>query len=93
MDSSLLSKPTVNLVAEGIDTVSTVYINDKIVGTTNNQFIQYMFNLKSVLKEGKNTIKIAFKSAATYAKDQAEDFKKKFNYAVIPGKLCLSKVS
>ena len=85
VDTSLLNKRSVNLVAEGIDTVSTVYINDKIVGKTENQFIRYKFDLKPVLKTGKNTIRIAFESAPIYARKQAEDFKKKYNYPVIPG--------
>ena len=73
------------MVADGIDTVSTVYVNDKIVGKTNNQFIRYNFDLKPVLKTGKNQIKIAFKAAPTYAKNKAEEFKKRYNYSILPG--------
>jgi beta-mannosidase len=64
VDDSLLSKNGVYLVAKGIDTVSSVYINinDKLIGTTNNMFVRYKFDVKQVLKTGQNKIRIAFES-------------------------------
>ena len=85
VNSTLLSKKSVNLVAQGIDTVSTVYINDKIVGQTNNQFVRYRFDIKSVLKSGQNSIKISFESAPLYSLRKAKEFENKFKYIVFPG--------
>ncbi|CAG2177016.1 unnamed protein product, partial [Oppiella nova] len=39
VDAKLLTKQVVNLVAEGVDTVSAIYINDQLVGRTVNQFV------------------------------------------------------
>jgi beta-mannosidase len=72
-------------VAKGIDTISSVYVNDKLIGTTDNMFVRYKFDVKKVLKTGKNTIRIAFESAVNYGKSQAEAYKKSFSYSVPPG--------
>ena len=72
-------------MGQGFDTISTVYVNDKIVGETNNQFLRYKFDLKNVLKMGENKVRVAFKAAPTYAKQQFDDFKKKYHYPVLPG--------
>ena len=75
----------VDLVLEGVDTVSTVYINDQIVGQTDNQFVRYKYDLKKVLKKGQNSIRIAFQSAPLYAKQKAIEYMKKYHYDVVPG--------
>jgi len=80
-----LSKESVHLVAKGIDTVSNVYINDKLIGQTDNMFIRYKFDVKQVLKAGQNKIKIAFESAVHYGKKQAETYQNTYNYPIPPG--------
>jgi beta-mannosidase len=84
VDDSLLSKNGVYLVAKGIDTVSSVYINinDKLIGTTNNMFVRYKFDVKQVLKTGQNKIRIAFESAVNYAKRESELYAKTYNYSI-----------
>ncbi|CAG2176241.1 unnamed protein product, partial [Oppiella nova] len=84
VDANIISKKYVNLLANGIDTVSSVYINDQLIGKTDNQFVRYVFDVKKVLKSGQNTIRLAFQSAPIYAKQQSDDFKKKYNYTVQP---------
>ena len=74
-----------NLLAEGIDTVSSVYINDQLIGKTDNQFVRYVWDVKKVLKSGQNTIRLDFQSAPVYAIQQSDAFKKKYNYTVLPG--------
>ncbi len=84
VDDSLLSKNGVYLGAKGIDTVSSVYINinDKLIGTTNNMFVRYKFDVKQVLKTGQNKIRIAFESAVNYAKRESELYAKTYNYSI-----------
>ncbi len=53
-----LGKKHYDLVIEGIDTLSEVYINDKFVGKTEDMFLGYRFPIKDFLKTGKNTIRI-----------------------------------
>ncbi|XP_054162255.1 beta-mannosidase-like [Oppia nitens] len=82
VDSNILNKKTVNLLAKGIDTISSVFINDKLIGKTNNQFVRYKFNVKDVLKVGLNTIRLAFQSAPAYALQQYTDHQRKYNYTI-----------
>jgi beta-mannosidase len=82
VDESLLNKNGVYLVAKGIDTVSSVYINDKLIGTTDNMFVRYKFDVKPVLKTGENKIRIAFESAVNYAKRESELYTKTYNYSI-----------
>ncbi len=53
-----LGKKDYDLVIDGIDTLSEVYINDKFVGKTEDMFLGYRFPIKDLLKTGKNTIRI-----------------------------------
>ena len=90
MDPSLLSKQSINLVLEGVDTVSTVYINGREVGTTDNQFVRYKFDLKKggqLLKRGANSIRVEFESAPLYAKQKSIEYTNKYHYTVVPGQL------
>jgi beta-mannosidase len=69
-------------VADGIDTVSSIYINDKLIGTTDNMFIRYKFDAKHILKNGENKIRIAFESAVHYAHQKYEHYKTAYNYSI-----------
>ncbi|KAL4228975.1 hypothetical protein ACF0H5_012015 [Mactra antiquata] len=59
------------LICEGLDTISSVYINNKLIGKTENMFVRYILDIKSDLKVGKNTIRIEFQSAVNYALTKA----------------------
>ncbi|KAF0312443.1 Beta-mannosidase [Amphibalanus amphitrite] len=62
-DAELLDCARVELVCDGIDTVSNVSINGRLVGTTDSQFVRYVFDVKAALREGDNEISV---SAASY---------------------------
>ncbi len=72
-------------MAKGIDTVSGVYINDKLIGKTDNMFVRYKFDVKQVLKTGQNKIAVSFESAVHYGKRQSESYQKSFSYPIPPG--------
>lgn len=57
-----LEKENVNIVFEGLDTFATIVINDILVGESQNMFVQYIFNVKNVLKIGDNKIEVRFLS-------------------------------
>jgi len=80
-----LSKESVHLVAKGIDTVSSVYINEQLIGQTDNMFVRYKFDVKQTLKVGVNTIRIAFESAPFYAKRQSQIYEQTYGYQIPPG--------
>ncbi|XP_054165442.1 beta-mannosidase-like [Oppia nitens] len=84
VDSSLLNKQNVYLVANGIDTVSTVRLNGQLVGQTDNQFVRYRFDIRSVVKSGPNTLRLDFQSAPLYARQKSREFQNKYNYTVAP---------
>ena len=49
VSSELLTNHAVMLVCEGLDTVATVKVNGQTVGTSNNMFIRYVYDIKSAL--------------------------------------------
>nr|XP_037279850.1 beta-mannosidase-like [Rhipicephalus microplus] len=59
------------LVAHGIDTVATVYVNDVAVGETDNMFVRYVFDIKPHIKVGYNNVSVEFTSAVAHARERA----------------------
>ena len=56
------------LILKGIDTVSELFINDKLIGKTNNMFRGYEFEVEqSLLNVGENKLLIKFESSLNYA--------------------------
>nr|XP_006820246.1 PREDICTED: beta-mannosidase-like [Saccoglossus kowalevskii] len=76
VDQQMKDQNTVILVCEGIQTVSTVKMNGEEIGKTNNQFIRYVFNVSSQVKEGSNKIEFYFESSVSYANQKSDDYGK-----------------
>jgi beta-mannosidase len=64
----ILNKPRVELVAQGLDTFATVFLNGQKIAETDNMFRSYRFNAKPFLKAGINEILIQFDSPVQRAK-------------------------
>ena len=45
----------------GVDTISEVYLNDELLGLTENMFIMYDFEVKNKLKTESNELKVILK--------------------------------
>lgn len=60
IDSSFAPDGKIALVCEGLDTVATVRLNGKIVGTAENMFRNYDFDVTDVLVPGTNTVEVKF---------------------------------
>ncbi|MFA6806226.1 MAG: sugar-binding domain-containing protein [Bacteroidales bacterium] len=58
-----LNLDNIFLILGMIDTYSSIYLNDKLIGHTNNEFLEYRFNIKPYLREGENEIKITIEPA------------------------------
>jgi beta-mannosidase len=56
------------LAFEGVDTIADVYLNESKLGSTENMFIKYKFNLAGKLKKGRNVLKVIFHSPVKYAR-------------------------
>lgn len=46
-----MTKSHIDLVCDGIDTISSITINGQKTATTENQFVKYRFSVKDALKE------------------------------------------
>jgi beta-mannosidase len=66
VEGSLLGEEVVDLVADGLDTVATVRLNGRIVARTENMFIGHRWNVKPLLRPGRNTLSVVFGSATRY---------------------------
>ena len=64
--AQLLAEEVVELVADGLDTVATVVLNDTEVARTDNMFVGYRWNVKPLLRRGRNELRIRFGSAMDY---------------------------
>ncbi|XP_044264654.1 beta-mannosidase-like [Tribolium madens] len=81
VSEKLLSRRVVFVVFEGLDTFATVSVNGQEVGSSENMFVRYNFNIKDQLHVGVNEISVQFASAVTRAEELAKDPSNKY---VIP---------
>jgi len=65
-DPDLLGEEVVELAADGLDTVATVRLNGRVVARTENMFIGYRWDVKPLLRAGRNTLAVRFASATRY---------------------------
>ncbi|CAL8069241.1 unnamed protein product [Orchesella dallaii] len=87
VSSSLLEKAKVVLVCEGLDTIAQVFINEMLVGKSENMFVRYTFDVKSVLRVGGNTLRVAFRSPVEYANTKFREHNQTYGYQVLPASL------
>ena len=69
---NLLKSDKIVLHCDGLDTLATIKINNKLIAETDNMFRTYEWDVKEHLKPGKNKITILFKSAYEYCKKRGE---------------------
>lgn len=71
----------------GLDTISKVFLNNHLIGKTNNMFKVYEFEIKSLLTASKNKLCVKFKSPTKKAKELKYKYKDNLNtgYPAIPG--------
>lgn len=62
----------IDLVFNGLDTFSDVYLNGKLLKTTNNMFRKWEIPIKQYVKSGSNLLQIKFKSAVNEGKELAK---------------------
>ncbi len=77
--AELLSRPHVHLVCYGLDTLATLWINDQHVADTDNMYRRWEFDVKALLKPGRNHIKVRFSPLAPYVREHQAAYKKEFN--------------
>lgn len=67
---SLLAEEQVWLVCDGLDTLATVTLNGQELGSTDNMFRQYRWEVKPLLTEQDNELVIAFASPVKYVTEK-----------------------
>ncbi|XP_069119569.1 beta-mannosidase-like isoform X2 [Argopecten irradians] len=70
--SPMMGQKALELVCEGLDTVAEVFVNDILVGESDNMFVQYIYDISKAAGVGTNRLRINFKSAVAYAAQQAQ---------------------
>jgi len=65
--ASLLEKERIEIIFDGLDTVAHIWLNEKLIGKTENMFIGHRFDIKPYLKESRNRLYIKFVSALHHA--------------------------
>ncbi len=75
----LLKKEHVQLICHGLDTLATVWINDRHLADTDNMFRTWVLDAKPLLRAGNNSIRIEFHPLADYVKQHAAAYNKKYN--------------
>lgn len=71
---AFLSEAGIELVADGLDTVATVFLNGKKIAATDNMFILHRWPVKPLLRAGANELRIVFGSALRYIRGTRTDF-------------------
>ena len=61
-DEKLLAQESVEIVFDGVDVYSEIFLNGKQIGSTENMFLQYRFDIKELLQKGKNELRVEMKS-------------------------------
>ncbi|CAO1424510.1 unnamed protein product [Diamesa serratosioi] len=64
-----LTHSQVLLAFHGLDTLADIYLNEQLLGSTDNMFVRYRFDVKKKMIVGKNELVIKFQSAVTGAKN------------------------
>ncbi|MCU0792611.1 MAG: glycoside hydrolase family 2 protein [Opitutaceae bacterium] len=71
---SLLAEEVVELCADGLDTVATVFLNGKKIAATENMFVAWRWDVRRHLRVGKNELRVLFRSALDYIRRTRVDF-------------------
>ncbi|WP_345989663.1 glycoside hydrolase family 2 protein [Chryseobacterium sp. Chry.R1] len=72
ISSHELKNQNIDLVFEGLDTFSEIYLNGKLLQKTDNMFRKWSIPVKNYLKQGDNILKISFRSAVEEGKKLAQ---------------------
>nr|MCR4922421.1 glycoside hydrolase family 2 protein [Lachnospiraceae bacterium] len=80
VDPNLIVQEKIMLCCKGIDTVARIYINDMLIGRSDNMHRTYYFDVKSYLREMNNTITIEIESPLNYIERVRPGLNKQIKY-------------
>ncbi|MFT3782522.1 MAG: glycoside hydrolase family 2 protein [Nibricoccus sp.] len=73
LPDELKSEAHIELVADGLDTVATVFLNGRELARTENMFTGYRWEIKPNLRRGTNELLVRFTSAMSYIREHRTD--------------------
>ncbi|XP_030370503.1 beta-mannosidase-like [Scaptodrosophila lebanonensis] len=76
-DDEVGADRTVNLTLHGIDTISKVWLNDELLGHTDNMFVRYSYDVGHLLRTNNNVLTIELLSPLKEAAQLADMLEKK----------------
>lgn len=68
-----LNYPSIEILFQGLDTFTEIYLNGQKVGETDNMFTPWSFEVKPYLKEGENILEIYFHSPSKILEEKAKN--------------------
>lgn len=74
VSAALLAESEIELCADGLDTVATVFLNGKKVAAVENMFVIHRWQVKSLLRAGSNELRVVFGSAMNYIRSTRAEF-------------------
>ncbi len=74
INQDFLEHSNIFLCFYGLDTFAEVYLNDELLGHTENMFVRYDFDVKSKLKESSNSLKVILKSSTIKAQKEIDKY-------------------
>jgi beta-mannosidase len=72
-DPQTLAEARVFLVCDGLDTLADVTLNGHLLGHAENAFRQYRWEVKALLAEGENELRVTFPSPMAYVRERMEE--------------------
>ena len=76
--NELLAKNSIYLNCEGLDTISKVWLNEELIGMSENMFRRYLFPIRNLKTNEDNLLEIEFQSPIDYAnktfEQQSQDY-------------------
>ena len=85
VDKDVLLRANQELVFEGIDTLSTVYLNGATLAKTDNMHRTWRFDVTGLLHEGENSLVVDIASPVTYFEEKNRLHPMKGNGDTMPG--------
>lgn len=72
ISSKDLENQNIELIFNGLDTFSEIYLNGKLIQSTDNMFRKWTVPVKQSLKKGENILQVKFRSAVNVGKELAQ---------------------
>ncbi|MCK4287121.1 MAG: glycoside hydrolase family 2 protein, partial [Candidatus Lokiarchaeota archaeon] len=79
VEPSFLEHKNILLRFHGLDTIAEVILNGELIGSANNMFIRYDYDVKPKLRQGSNRLAINFKSPTAKSREEIERNKVNLN--------------